>query len=374
MKIIFLCGSLQRGQDGVGDYTRRLAGELIRQGHSCAIVAIMDKAIEQTLSEQQDSEYNNISVLRFPFSKGYTVNCREAKSWIDTFDPDWISLQYVPFSFHPNGLPYRFSTAVQQLTEGRKLHIMFHELWVGMNTEASNKHRLWGFLQRRLIQNLVKKLQPNVIHTHTTLYQQQLLKLGISVSLLHLFGNIPVMNNLTKKSIDSVQRQKLFTIVLFGSIHYGSPIEAFATSVSEYAFSNNLNVEIIFLGRCGKALQQWIDVCELNNLSIKILGEQPATKISEVLGMADLGVTTTPILLAEKSGTVAAMQEHGLPVLCVSSSWEVKGYSGDFTRSDIQFFKGGDLTHYLLVKNFKITDNSIAKISNQFLDSLLKFK
>jgi hypothetical protein len=33
--------------------------------------------------------------------------------------------------------------------------------------------------------------------------------------------------------------------------------------------------------------------------------------------MADLGVTTTPILLAEKSGTVAAMQEHELPVLCI---------------------------------------------------------
>jgi hypothetical protein len=375
MKIIFLCGSLEPGKDGVGDYTRRLAMQLIREGHSCAIVSIMDKAGE--VPEQQNRRYN-IPVLRLPHSNGYNLNSIEAKSWIDTFDPDWISLQYVPFSFHPKGLPFGFSTAVKQLTSGRKVHVMFHELWVGMNTEASNKHRLWGFLQRRLIKNLVQKLQPNVIHTHTTLYQQQLLKLGISVSILPLFGNIPVVHSFsTKESFDSITSQKLFSIVLFGSIHYGAPIEAFATSVSKFAYSNNLDVEILFIGHCGEALQQWIAICEANDLTIKVLGEQPAAKISEVLGMADLGVTTTPLLLAEKSGTVAAMQEHGLPVLCVSRAWEVKGLSENFTPSDIQLFTGGDLIHYLFAKNVKdvkIVDNGIGHISNQFLDSLLKFK
>ena len=135
-----------------------------------------------------------------------------------------------------------------------------------------------------------------------------------------------------------------------------------------------MDIEIVFLGLCGEALGQWIAICESNNLTIKVLGEQSATNISQVLLMADLGVTTTPLLLTEKSGTVAAMQEHGLPVLCVSRSWEVNGLSEEFSPAGIQLFKGGDLTHYLLVKNVKIADSGIAKISNQFLDSLLKFK
>jgi hypothetical protein len=375
MKIIFLCGSLEPGQDGVGDYTRRFAGELIRQGHSCAIVAIMDKAVEDRIEECQDSYDTIIPVLRLPFNKGYASNCREAKDWIDTFNPDWISLQYVPFSFHPKGLPFGLSTALKQLTKERKLHVMFHELWVGMNLEASNKHRFWGELQQRLIENLVKKLQPHVIHTHTTLYQQQLLKLAVPSSLLPLFGNIPVVQSFSKKeSLDSIPRNKLFTIALFGSIHYGAPIEDFATSVRKYANNNKLDIEIVFIGRCGTALEEWIAICKSKKITIKVLGERPASKISEVLRMADLGVTTTPLLLAEKSGTVAAMKEHGLPILCVSRSWGVKGYSDDFTPLGLELFKGGKLSNYLVSKNGSAVINSISRTSNQFLDSLLKFK
>jgi glycosyltransferase involved in cell wall biosynthesis len=375
MKIIFLCGSLEPGKDGVGDYTRRLVAELIRQGHQCGIIAIMDKDVQETIKETQDCEHINIPVLRLPFKKGFVLNCQEAKNWLDIFNPEWISLQYVLFSFHPKGLPFGLSRAIQQLTKGRKLHVMFHELWVGMNREASNKHRLWGGGQQRLLKNLVTKLQSNVIHTHTTLYQNQLLKLGISATQLPLFGNIPVIQNLTtKKSIDSGLGQKIFTIVLFGSIHYGAPIEAFAASVSKYAHDYNLDVEIVFIGRCGTALQQWIAICEANNLTIKILGEQPAAIISEVLRMADLGVSTTPLLLAEKSGTVAAMQEHGLPVLCVCRLWEVKDFPTDYTPFGIQLFKEGDLSHYLSTKNEKVVINSVSKISIQFLNSLLKFK
>jgi glycosyltransferase involved in cell wall biosynthesis len=375
MKIIFLCGSLEASNDGVGDYTRRFAGELIRQGHCSAIVAIMDKAVEERIEECQDSDDTIIPVLRLPFNKGYASNCKEAKAWVDTFKPDWISLQYVPFSFHHKGLPLGLSIALKQLTKERKLHVMFHELWVGMNVEASNKHRLWGGLQQRLIENLVKKLQPHVIHTHTTLYQQQLLQLGISVSLLPLFGNIPVVHSFSKKeSLDSVTNQKIFTIALFGSIHYGAPIEDFATSVCKYAYKNNLDIEVVFIGRCGAALEQWITLCESKKITIKVFGEQPAAKISEVLRMADLGVTTTPLLLAEKSGTVAAMQEHGLPVLCVSRSWGVKGFSDEFTPLRLKLFKGGKLSNYLVSKNESVVINSISRTSNQFLDSLLKFK
>jgi hypothetical protein len=40
LNIVFLCGSLQPGRDGVGVYTRRLAGEVIRQGHQASIISL----------------------------------------------------------------------------------------------------------------------------------------------------------------------------------------------------------------------------------------------------------------------------------------------------------------------------------------------
>jgi len=135
-----------------------------------------------------------------------------------------------------------------------------------------------------------------------------------------------------------------------------------------------LDVEIVFIGRCGEEIKQWLTICESNKITTKVLGEQPAAKISEVLRIADLGITTTPLLLSEKSGTVAAMLEHGLPVLCVSRSWEVKGLTENITPFGIQFFNGKDFSHDLFAKKINGVNNSISKISNQFLTSLVKFK
>ena len=43
MKILFICGTFENGKDGVGDYTKRLAKEIIDYGHSVHIIAIHDK-------------------------------------------------------------------------------------------------------------------------------------------------------------------------------------------------------------------------------------------------------------------------------------------------------------------------------------------
>jgi hypothetical protein len=55
MKIIFLCGSLEPGCDGVGDYTRRLAGELIKQGHHIAAVALNDQYLQEEFTGMQQT-------------------------------------------------------------------------------------------------------------------------------------------------------------------------------------------------------------------------------------------------------------------------------------------------------------------------------
>lgn len=45
------------------------------------------------------------------------------------------------------------------------------------------------------------------------------------------------------------------------------------------------------------------------------IGEQPAERISQALQVLDFGITASPLALVGKSGTVAAMLEHGLPVI-----------------------------------------------------------
>ena len=156
MTIVFICGSLEFGRDGVGDYTRRLAALLIKRGHQCFIIGLMDKFVSFTQIEDQTQDSSNIQCLRLPYVTGYKRNILEAKKWLSEIRPDWVSLQYVPFSFDTRGLALCISRSMLELIYSYKFHLMFHELWVGMNTESSLKLKIWGKAQKILINNLIK--------------------------------------------------------------------------------------------------------------------------------------------------------------------------------------------------------------------------
>ena len=98
MKILFVCGSVEPGKDGVGDYTRVLAGECIRQGNDAWILSFCDRYINGAIKTIQLDEEQSINCLRLPFKNSRYLN--EAKNWIKEINPDLLSLQYVPFSFH----------------------------------------------------------------------------------------------------------------------------------------------------------------------------------------------------------------------------------------------------------------------------------
>jgi len=104
IKIVFVCGTLESGKDGVGDYTRRLAGELIRQGHEASIIAIHDRYATELLVGFQPDEQTAVPVLRIPPLFSSKSKLPTIFSFINRANPDWVSLQYVPFSFHPKGL------------------------------------------------------------------------------------------------------------------------------------------------------------------------------------------------------------------------------------------------------------------------------
>src|SRR3974390_3291412 len=100
MKIAFLCSSLEPGRDGVGDYTRRLAGELIRQGHPCILTGLNDALISDAVTGSQEVEQTQVPALRLPDSMPWLERARRAREWLCGFGPDWYSLQFVPFGFH----------------------------------------------------------------------------------------------------------------------------------------------------------------------------------------------------------------------------------------------------------------------------------
>jgi hypothetical protein len=302
MKIAFICGSVEPARNGVGDYTRRLAGELIRQGHEITLIALNDHHVSSISIGLQDDGYEKISVVRMPAIISWKERARQVKISIDDFNPDWISLQFVPFAFHRKGLLTGLFKYFQEFGKGRKWHIMFHELWVGMEEKSPIKFRFLGWLQQRDIQNLLIKLHPQLIHTHAKIYGQKLNTLGYKAMNLPLFTNIPVSSQSGIPNIkDDVND---ISFVIFGHIHPKAPVEQFAKELMDYSKQTLKRMVLKFVGHSGSEQVRWQSTFISHGITVEVFGEQSPTEISRILSQCNYGITTTPIVLAEKSSVV----------------------------------------------------------------------
>ncbi|MGK7394476.1 MAG: hypothetical protein ACNS62_07875 [Candidatus Cyclobacteriaceae bacterium M3_2C_046] len=319
MKILFICGSLEPGCDGVGDYTTRLAQSLIEDDHQVAILALYDKFIKEFSISSIDNKQKSISVCRIPYETDHQKRTNSAHSWISEINPEVISLQYVPYSFHSKGLPFKLVPLLNNISGSSKWQIMFHELWLGINKGSTVKENIIGKIQKRIVISLIKKLKPVAIHTQSQIYFNQLYQLRANPQMLPLFGNIeyiPLEHDSKKTNVIS--------FAIFGKIRSGSPIESFAKELADYAKVNKKNMVINIIGRAGNYKYTWIKICQSYGLEVEDLGEQPPDLISKVLQHTTYGISTTPLPLVEKSGAVAAMREHGLPVITVAHQWIAK--------------------------------------------------
>ncbi|MEP7231852.1 MAG: hypothetical protein ABI691_16435 [Ginsengibacter sp.] len=368
MDIVFICGSLEPGRDGVGDYTRRLVTELIGTGNKAGIISLNDKHVSDEFSGVQQSGDIKIAVLRIPSAWPSGRRFERAQLWIGDFNPRWLSIQFVPFSFHSKGLFFGQGRLLAKLGKGRFWHVMVHELWVGMDKEASLKFALWGRLQRTLIKSLLTKLKPLMIHTQSGLYKIMLEKIGFKSVILPLFGNIPLIaNNQMQKS----QVRGTISFILFGGIHPGAPVKEFFNDLKNYSTSTKTKVLVRMVGRCGKEQFLWEKESKEAGLAIEILGEKSPEDISEVLLNSSFGVSTTPFFLIEKSGSVAAMREHGLTVLCVSREWNPRGIKKFELPAGVSKYEAGEIGEFIQ-DNFKSSGSyNIGDIANQFVNNLL---
>lgn len=373
MRIIFICGCLEPGRDGVGDYTMRLSLDLVRMGHQVAVASINDHYVKEVKDGLYQDTGLDIPILRLPSSLKEKAELELLQNWIEKFNPDWLSLQYVPFSFDPRGLIFGLAKRLKTVGRGVKWHFMLHELWVGMDAESSQKEFFWGKAQRYLAGALHKKLKPSVVHTHTELYKKQLEGLGIQVNLLPLFSNIPVVDaeKVNQKLEKKIQAEHTIEIVIFGGIHAGAPIQQLASEAKAYGTARGIKLKLVIVGRSGAEQLHWVKEWEAAGLEIEQLGEQSAERVSEILAQARFGIFTTPIALVEKSGSVAAMREHGIHLLCVSRPWNPRSVKLELNPYHIMQYEEGKLDEFLGISPDFSYMPTLPKVAEQFISNLL---
>lgn len=333
MKIVFICGSLEPGLDGVGDYTRRLAIELIKLGHQVVAVALKDSYITVVVSDLQYLDYVDLPVLRLPSVMSREKRLEVAKKWIDKIDPEWLSLQFVPFSFHPKGLILGLDKMLKMLGYGRKWHIMFHELWVNIGVEASISSIGLGLAQREIMKVMISNLQPKRIHTHLPLYRTKLNNIGWNSISLPLFSNIPVYTKPDNSEFDNV-----FRIGVFSQADINLVTLEFIQGLLKQTMCTGRTVEFLLIGDIHKLRSFGNAVENLKgfNGKLKYTGFLEPKELSWALQSCVLGLTPVPRHALGKSGSVAAFIAHGVPVaapnFCNSYSLDNIGFFSSFLR------------------------------------------
>jgi hypothetical protein len=122
--------------------------------------------------------------------------------------------------------------------------------------------------------------------------------------------------DIIKKS--GFRNRDVISLVLFGSIHKNAPVKQFASELKTYSDKFSKHIKLIILGRSGNESEKWSYEFQRLNMEVISTGEQSDMNISKIIYDTDFGITTAAFDLIEKSGSVAAMIEHGLNVICVS--------------------------------------------------------
>jgi hypothetical protein len=339
MRILFLCGCLEPGMDGVGDYTISLALELSRQGHEISCVACNDhqiSSIESYTSSYAPLSDDEVRVHRFSSHIGWQTRFQHLHRIFISFNPDWVSLQYVPYSFASNGLPLEFTYRLQSLRGPWLWHVMFHELWIAGGKRL--KSRFISLMQRSIIQHGFTCLSP-LVHTSIAHYREALGRIGLDAAIHPLHSNIQADPRESLPIHDSFE----WNFVFFGSLDPQWQSEPFFSLVEISRRMNQINqCHFISLGRVGKqGTKVWQSISSFKmrkrypNFTFQAVGELNASEISSRLLRATFGISMAPLQWLGKSGSVAAMVAHGLPVI-------VPIYPVDILSPDLNSFSFGE--------------------------------
>lgn len=334
MKILFICSSLEPKQDGVGDYTRKLAHGLIQKGHVVKIIALNDRRMqEESWQGVQKDDDTAIEVFRLSEALPWNIRLQSVKNFTADFKPEWISLQFVPFGYQIKGLPFNLDRKLKKITASVKWHVMFHELSVNKN--ESIKFKLWGYLQEKIIKSLLRGLHPAIITTNTEVYKYSLQKLGYHSMVLPLFSNINYRENnqfysdpgmipeFLKQDKSSYCKGTLFGTFSFKSWNMHSLLRKL---LQQY---NNRKIVITSIGKMSSGSFYWHKLKEEYPQIVFVeLGIQTSEFISYwLLNYTDFGILTTLPELSGKSGSFMAFKEHGIPVLCKQPDGQLDNYN-----------------------------------------------
>jgi glycosyltransferase involved in cell wall biosynthesis len=380
MKVMFLCSSLELGKDGVGDYTRLLAEGCTALGLEYSIIALQDRHVTEPLEALDAGRW---PVLRLPAAMPWSQRVELAIAFRNKSQPDWISLQFVSYGFDTKGFVWNLGPYLRRIVGGVRVHVMFHELWIGSHDTASWKDRLMGYAQRVCILRMIRRIAPTFVTTSNGAYIATLTNDGIQAELLPLFGNIPLAEEPKIEwfhdqlrhaglPVESGNRSDCRVFAFFGTLHPEWCAEPLFSYLSEWANRSRKKIVIASIGRLGSGEALWTRLSReyAEAFHFITLGEQPASKVSGFLQSADFGIAASPWELIGKSGSVAGMLEHGLPVIVSRDDVHFAGFKNEKSCHPGLTKMNAELPARLPLLRRQPPQSTLPEVAAQFIRSL----
>lgn len=312
MKIALISNNLPPVIDGVGDYTDLLAAELSVRGVEVIMIC--------KIGIQAKSANENVKV--FPVvSQWDKKGFGRALEILQQQRPNYIFIQYVPYSFNMWGIPLGLVGIIGAVRKIGLVCMVFHETYI--------RAKIWPLqtLPVSLFQRfLLKRIAPKIFASVSSIdrYVLQLNNLGFSPVYL-----VPIPANIEKSQMLPQRMQELKkklggehtkTIVSFGARNYDLLIRSFLK-----AYEKRNDIKLLILGRQDKNY-------ELTHKSIIVTGVLSRTEIFEYLSAADLYISFDPVTkgkggTSNKSGSMASAIAAGLPII---------GFKGDMNNELLQ--------------------------------------
>ena len=278
MKICFIAGQKESKQCGITDYVELITQELEKLGHH----------IERYFIHKDSEELTDLP------------------------DADLYSIQFAPYAYENNGMPKTILNFLAKELCSKRVHLNFHEIWVGAYPRASWKEKGIGWIQKRIILRFIIKCKPDWITSSNAAAIDRLKHSGVRATFLYLFGNIP--HSFGSEVATMGQTLK---VAFFGTLYANFPYDRLGDFLSALSKKCGKKLEIILIGRRREdnGTDRLLSLCKKNSFLIEKTGELPTRLISEQLQKCTIGVSTTPYDVIGKSGASSAILEHGLPVL-----------------------------------------------------------